>query len=186
MRRGTRVATTLKRYATPTPSAMSVNMFGLRLTIDCHPRAKKGAPPHSTTGVASASWTQIPALAGTRCRARPGSISLIASRNTGTVSARLTRNRRVMSTSSSFSGSSAVISSGSSAMPHSGQDPGPIWRTSGCIGHVYSTCAAGAGAGVCGWAAWPGRAPAIGGVRSMAAIGSVRPIWMGAGGSGFR
>ena len=64
MSSGTRVATTLKRYATPTPSAMSVNMFGLRLTTDCQPRAKKGAPPHTTTGVASASWTQIPALGG--------------------------------------------------------------------------------------------------------------------------
>ena len=41
------------------PSAISVNMFRLRLTSDSQPRRKNGQPPHSTTGVASASWTQI-------------------------------------------------------------------------------------------------------------------------------
>jgi hypothetical protein len=86
------------------------------------PRAKNGAPPHSTTGVASASWIS-------------GRHSIIASSRTGTANATLTRKRRVMSVSSSFSGSSAVISTGSSAMPQMGHDPGPICRTSGCMGH---------------------------------------------------
>ena len=34
------------------PCAISVNMFGLRFTIEAHPRAKNGQPAHSTTGVA--------------------------------------------------------------------------------------------------------------------------------------
>ena len=35
----------------------------------------------------------------------------------------------------------ALKLTGSSAMPHFGHEPGPICRTSGCIGHVYSTAA---------------------------------------------
>ena len=35
--------------------------------------------------------------------------------------------------------SGAARVTGSSAMPHFGQAPGPGWRTSGCIGQVYST-----------------------------------------------
>ena len=114
-------------------------MFRLRLTIDCHPRAKNGAAPHSTTGVARTSCVHARTAGGTACATPPGSISLIASRTTGTVRATLTRNRRVMSASSSLAGSSAVITVGSSAIPQIGHDPGPICRTSGCIGQVYST-----------------------------------------------
>jgi hypothetical protein len=33
--------------------AISVNMFGLRLTAEAQPRSKNGQPPHSTTGVAN-------------------------------------------------------------------------------------------------------------------------------------
>ena len=33
---------------------------------------------------------------------------------------------------------SALTVTGSSAIPHFGHDPGPICRTSGCIGQVYS------------------------------------------------
>ena len=56
--------------------------------------------------------------------------------NSGTLSAALTANRRVMSASSSGGASDAVATSGSSAIPHSGQLPGPSWRTAGCIGQV--------------------------------------------------
>jgi hypothetical protein len=49
------VATKLYRKAAPVPSAISVNMFGLRFPIDCQPRTKNGQPPHTTTGAASAS-----------------------------------------------------------------------------------------------------------------------------------
>ena len=48
-------AKTLKPNAAAVPSAISVNMFRLRLTMDCQPRTKNGQPPHSTTGVASRS-----------------------------------------------------------------------------------------------------------------------------------
>jgi hypothetical protein len=41
-----------------------------------------------------------------------------------------------MSISSSFGPASALASNGSSAMPQIGQEPGPTWRTSGCIGQV--------------------------------------------------
>jgi hypothetical protein len=47
----------------------------------------------------------------------------------------------------------AATVAGSSAMPHLGQEPGPIWRTSGSIGQVYSTFsepAIAAGAAACG------------------------------------
>ena len=54
----------------------------------------------------------------------------------GSVSASPIQNRRVMSTSSGFGPPSAVMDSGSSAMPQIGQFPGPSWRTSGCIGQV--------------------------------------------------
>ena len=65
-RSGASVATTLKPYAAPTPSAMSVNMLRWRLTSDAHPRTKNGQPPHSTTGVASASSIQFNSRASMR------------------------------------------------------------------------------------------------------------------------
>ena len=63
-------------------------------------------------------------------------ISAMATAKTGTVSARLTQKRRFMSMSSGFGPSSAVTSSGSRAIPHFGQAPGPFCLTSGCIGQV--------------------------------------------------
>ena len=152
---GNSTANTLYANAAPVPRAISVNMFRLRVTSDCQPRAKNGQPPQSTTGVARTSWVQSHA-AGPSAATRPGaSISPIASASTGTVSARLTQKRRVMSTSSWFGPSSAVTSSGSSAMPHFGQLPGPTRRTSGCMGHVCARVSRPApgmpGAGADGW-----------------------------------
>jgi len=66
----------------------------------------------------------------------PGTISAIAIVNTGSVSARLTMNLRVISASSGFSSSSAAGSIGSSAMPQIGQESGPCVTISGCIGQV--------------------------------------------------
>ena len=60
----------------------------------------------------------------------------MSSTTTGTVSAAPIHSRRVMSTSSSFGPWSSVGASGSSAMPQIGQLPGPVWRTSGCMGQV--------------------------------------------------
>src|SRR3546814_13994619 len=73
----------------------------------------------------------------------------MASRNTGRVSAAPTQKRRVKSTSSGLGPSSPVGTPiGSSAMPQSGQSPGPSCTISGCIGQVYWVPAgAGAGAG---------------------------------------
>ena len=133
---GNSTAKTLYANAAPVPSAMSVNMFRLRVTSDCQPRTKNGQPPHSTTGVDRTSWLQSHAVGPSAATSPGASISPIASARTGTVRARLTQKRRVMSTSSWFGPSSAVTSSGSSAMPHLGQLPGPTWRTSGCMGHV--------------------------------------------------
>ncbi|MGY3440277.1 hypothetical protein ACVW17_000278 [Bradyrhizobium sp. USDA 4473] len=116
------------------PIAISVNMLRLRVTTDCQPRAKNGAPAHSTTGVASTNEIQFDQPIGTRCispRWLP-----ISSTNTGKVSARPIQNRRVISISSGSGPSSSETCSGSSAMPQIGQEPGPTWRTSGCIGQV--------------------------------------------------
>ena len=134
---GASTAKTLQPNAAAVPRAISVNMFRLRVTRDCQPRTKKGQPPHSTTGAASTSWIQS-AAAGSIRRVRAGAIiSPMENAKTGTVRTRLTQNRRVMSTSSGLGPSSAASgSSGSSAMPHLGQGPGPTWRISGCMGHV--------------------------------------------------
>ncbi len=68
----------------------------------------------------------------------------------GSVSANEMRKRRIMSSSSGLPSSSRLTVTGSSAMPHFGQAPGPIWRTSGSIGQVYSRVSAPAGAAAAG------------------------------------
>jgi hypothetical protein len=105
------------------PIAINVNMLRFRVNNDCAPRAKNGHPAHSTTGVASASWTQLEIVWLTRCR--PKRCCPISSTKTGTVSASPIQNRRVMSASSGLGPLSAVTTSGSSAMPQIGQFPGP-------------------------------------------------------------
>ena len=54
----------------------------------------------------------------------------------GRLNAAAIQNRRVMSSSSGFGSSSAVIVRGSSAMPQIGQAPGASRTISGCIGQV--------------------------------------------------
>ncbi len=137
---GARVAATLYAYAAPVPSAMRVNMLVERLTTELQPRWKKGHPPQSTTGVASSNsihGSQPPGSAC--CTGIPGNMSAIAIPSSGSVSARLIQNRRVISRSSGFSSASAVTVRRSSAMPQMGHDPGPVRTISGCIGQVYST-----------------------------------------------
>ena len=114
-----------------------MNMLRLRLTIDCQPRTKNGQPPHSTTGAASVSWPHSRAVALRRSTVAEAIISAMARPRSGSVRIPLIQNRRVMSTSSTLGPSSSIDgASGSSAMPHFGQNPGPFWRTSGCIGQV--------------------------------------------------
>ena len=110
-------------------------MFGLRLAIDCQQRTKNGQPAHSTTGVASMSWIQLEVCDPIHM-CRPVRWLPISSTNTGSVRARPIQNRRVMSASSGLGPASAVASTGSSAMPQIGHEPGPTWRTSGCMGQV--------------------------------------------------
>src|SRR5260370_35088569 len=52
---GSKVATTLYRYATPVPIAISVNMLVLRFITDAHPRWKNGQPHQRPTRVAGVS-----------------------------------------------------------------------------------------------------------------------------------
>src|SRR5439155_1662748 len=116
---------------------ISVNMFGLRLTIDAHPRSKKGHPPQTTTGVDKTSSIQVAARLESRC-ASGGAMPDMPRRRTGAVRTRLTQNRRLMAVSSGFGSSSAVTVRGSSAMPQIGQEPGSSLTISGCIGQVNS------------------------------------------------
>ena len=117
-------------------SYQATDWLRLRATRESHARSKNGHPPQSTTGADSTSWMHRLVLGPIPATSAGASISPEARANTGAVRARLTQNRRAMSTSSALGPSSALISSGSRAIPHFGQAPGPLWRTSGCIGHV--------------------------------------------------
>ena len=117
------------------PMAISVNMLRLRVTRDCQPRTKNGAPPHSTTGVARTNCSQFdqfwPSSMWRLVRWPP-----ISSAKTGSVSTSAIQNRRVMSATSGFGAASAEPNSGSNAMPQIGQTPGPTCRICRCIGQV--------------------------------------------------
>src|ERR1019366_7039111 len=93
---GNKVATTLKRYATPVPMAISVNMLVLRFTTDVHPRWKNGQPHHSTAGVASSSSSHgNPQFHGDDMNTCGEIMLPMAIASNGAVSARLIQNRRV-------------------------------------------------------------------------------------------
>src|SRR5579872_1050910 len=99
--------------------------------MDAAARSKNGHPAHNTTGDASTSSTHV---------RQPPPMESIASASSGAVRMTAATKRRFMSAYSGFGGASSVVNSaGSRAMPHFGHDPGPIFRTSGCIGQVYST-----------------------------------------------
>jgi hypothetical protein len=119
-------------------------MLGLRKTTDCQPRTKNGQPAHSTMGVLSSSSSQVRRAGDTDVNWCPS----IASATTMSVSGRLYQKRRWKSRYSAFSSSSSSSGkTGSSAMPHLGQVPGPGCRTSGCIGQTYSAPTTGADTG---------------------------------------
>jgi hypothetical protein len=99
-------------------------MFKLRFRMEAQPRSKNGQPPQRTTGVASTSWSQVRRRPETRCDTGvPTTISAMAMNSKGALRARLTQNRRVISSSSGFA-SSVVTVRGSKAMPQMGQKPG--------------------------------------------------------------
>src|SRR3989337_1682372 len=151
---GSSIATTLYVHATPTPSAIKVNMLRLRLTTDAQPSRKIGQPPHSTAGVANPNSIHcsitIETNSGIACGARS---ETIASRHTGKASAALTQKRRLMSFNSALSSAEALR--GSSAMPQIGQLPGSVRTICGCIGQVYSVTFDLAGMGFTGSKAMP-------------------------------
>src|SRR6266536_3145844 len=130
---------------------MRVNMFGLRLTMDCHPRSKNGQPPHNTTGVARISSSQITARADMTRPTGPLEImSAMVRKRIGAARTALTQKRRDMSRSSRLSSPSRVTVRGSNAMPQIGHVPRPFRTISGCIGQVYSVPAGFLVAGVRG------------------------------------
>src|ERR1700676_597779 len=120
---GKTVAAKLSRYAAPVPSPISVNILGLRCTIDIQKRSINGQPPHNTTGVASKSSIQFRVAAG-QCMG--SQCAPIATTRIGTDSAALTQNLRHMDSYSGSASASASTSMGSSAIPQSGHEPGPI------------------------------------------------------------
>ena len=129
-------------------------MLRLRLFSDAQKRSKNGQPPHRTTGVASASWTQTAVRID--MKAQPNSSMPMARITSGADKAALIQNRRFMSMSSGFGPSSRLGSSGSSAIPQIGQLPGWSWRIWGCIGQVQIVPSATAAESIsaASWAPW--------------------------------
>ena len=112
-------------------------MLREREVSEFSPRTRTAMPPRAQTGIEKANELHPEVFMSGKAACREaGTCSAIASASTGTVSVKPNQNRRVMSTSSGFGPSSPVATTGSSAMPHFGQAPGPTWRTSGCMGHV--------------------------------------------------
>ncbi len=110
-------------------------MLRLPLRTERQAFLKKGWPAHATTGAARSSSIQREAARGRRrASGSPGSMPPMERTKRGTVSAKAVRKRRVMSRSSPSS--ATLPAGGSSAMPQSGQSPGPVWLTSGCMGQV--------------------------------------------------
>ena len=158
---------TLYSQAEPVPVPISVHILGWRLRSESHQRWKNGRPDHSTTGEANANSSQGRAAPSRPSKAPPD----IAMTNTSKVSGSVRQKRRRKSSSSGLCCSSAVGMTGSSAMPHFGQVPGPTCSTSGCMGQLYrapssagSTGAAGDSSGrryLCGSAPNLVRHPAL-------------------------
>ena len=107
------------------------------MTTEAQPRAKNGAPAHSTTGVGERELDPArerprgEELADAETSPRPSIRAAAAP-----TAPRRSRSAGVKSTSSGLGASSAAASSGSSAMPQIGQLPGPLRRICGCIGQV--------------------------------------------------
>src|SRR4029079_11992296 len=146
-RPGAKVATALKTYAALMPSAISVNMFGLRLTTEIQARSKNGHPAQKTTGVARMTPIQFSHAPCDIVSAPPPTMSIIVSAKTGAERSAEIQNRRVIETSSGFGRSSSVMTRGSSAIPQIGHAPGWSRMISGSMGHVYSTRAPGGAVG---------------------------------------
>ena len=118
------MANRLYSQAAPVPMAIRVNMFRLRRKMEFQPRWKNGHPAHSTTGVASSNCTQLETCGDIRLSVWKKWL-LISRIKTGSANINPSQKRRFISSSSAEGSLSAVISSGSSAIPQIGQSPGP-------------------------------------------------------------
>src|SRR5579884_4260631 len=124
---------------------MSVNILRLRVRSEFHPRSKNGAPPHRTTGAASASCSQAEAgdISNSCSQPDPSMPPMLMTSRGMVRPAPIQKRRRMLRNSlSSSAEAEAETMRGSSAIPHLGQLPGLSETTSGCIGHVYSVLAA--------------------------------------------
>src|ERR1700733_1788911 len=112
---GASAAIKLYKYAAPAPAPIRVNMFRLRFAIDAQARSKIGHPAHSTTGLASTN--------SSHGQCAPANINPSSTADGGTLS----QKRRSMSVYSGLTSSAKarVKLTGSRAMPHMGQEPGP-------------------------------------------------------------
>ena len=136
---GASVAATLNAYAAPTPSAISVNMFGLpvddRLPT---PRSKNGQPAQSTTGVASDEADPV-GHADVEPMPSAWAEQHVRHRERRTPAGSAPRRSRTAASCRPARDSAprrAVIVRGSSAMPQIGHAPGSSRTISGCIGQV--------------------------------------------------
>ena len=106
--------------------AISVNMLRLRFTSDCQPRTKNGQPAQSTTGVASSSWSQFEVCCREHQMVEPGQMPAHLQRD------HRKRQReadpepaRHVDRARGSAPPRRCTSTGSSAMPQIGQEPGP-------------------------------------------------------------
>src|SRR5665213_827902 len=121
---GKNSTTMLYAKATPTPSGISVNILAWPEIAPFQPRTKKGIAAHNTTGALSANSIHA-RMTGDIIESSALISPSMASAKTGMESANEIQKRRNMSRYSDSS-CAAVGPSGSSAIPQTGQWPGPI------------------------------------------------------------
>ncbi len=114
---------------------ISVHMFRLPVLTEVQPRWKKGCATQIMTTVASRLSSQVASGSPTQPRTGTPTIGAMVRIISGTAMAMLIQSRRVKSISS-WLGPSDTPPIGSSAMPQTGQVPGPSCTTSGSMGQV--------------------------------------------------
>ena len=117
------------------PSAISVHMLGARFRTEARPRRKKARAIHST-GVAIRHCRATNGRGPSQASKGTPAWLPISSANTAAASGAASQRRRRRSISSGAGPVSATGIIGSSAMPQTGQSPGPSCTTSGSIGQV--------------------------------------------------